>query len=259
MASSRVIVANAPPATTARPSRLRRPRAISAMLATAAIDAPTAMMRRCPAPLIGARPSFMRKCTLAAGTMALAAISRRFDPAAAQDPVHPCCCWTFCRGLDVSRGVIPSSPLPIYRREGGLRQAPGRAAQCPAAGQNLTDMGVAKMRVAMTEHAVVIAGGGPTGLMLAGELALAGVDVAIVERRASQDLPGSRAGGLHSRTIEILDQRGIADRFLSEGQVAQVGQFSGRPSGHQRLSHPASLHARALAEPHRAHPRRLGR
>ena len=81
----------------------------------------------------------------------------------------------------------------------------------------------------MTEHAVVIAGGGPTGLMLAGELALAGVDVAIVERRASQDLPGSRAGGLHSRTIEILDQRGIADRFLSEGQVAQVGQFAGAP------------------------------
>jgi 2-polyprenyl-6-methoxyphenol hydroxylase-like FAD-dependent oxidoreductase len=78
-------------------------------------------------------------------------------------------------------------------------------------------------------HAVVIAGGGPTGLMLAGELALAGVDVAIVERRSSQDLAGSRAGGLHSRTIEILDQRGIADRFLSEGQVAQVGQFSGVP------------------------------
>ncbi|PYP53893.1 MAG: hypothetical protein DMD39_03430 [Gemmatimonadetes bacterium] len=77
----------------------------------------------------------------------------------------------------------------------------------------------------MTEHAVVIAGGGPTGMMLAGELALAGVDVAIVERRASQDLPGSRAGGLHSRTIEILDQRGIADRFLAEGQKAQVAGF----------------------------------
>src|SRR5260221_4539941 len=78
----------------------------------------------------------------------------------------------------------------------------------------------------MTEHAVLIAGGGPTGLMLAGELALAGVDVAIVERCASQDLPGSRAGGLHSRTLELLDQRGIVDRFLAEGQKAQVAGFA---------------------------------
>jgi 2-polyprenyl-6-methoxyphenol hydroxylase-like FAD-dependent oxidoreductase len=78
----------------------------------------------------------------------------------------------------------------------------------------------------VTEHAVLIVGGGPTGLMLAGELALAGVDAAIVERRASQDLPGSRAGGLHARTIEVLDQRGIADRFLAEGQVAQVAGFA---------------------------------
>ena len=70
----------------------------------------------------------------------------------------------------------------------------------------------------MTEHAVVVAGGGPTGLMLAGELALAGIDVVIVERRASQELDGSRAGGLHSRTIEVLDQRGIAERFLTAGQ-----------------------------------------
>jgi len=79
----------------------------------------------------------------------------------------------------------------------------------------------------MAEHAVVIAGGGPTGLMLAAELALARVDVAIVERRANQDLIGSRAGGLHSRTMEVLDQRGIVDRFLSEGQVAQVAGFAG--------------------------------
>jgi 2-polyprenyl-6-methoxyphenol hydroxylase-like FAD-dependent oxidoreductase len=79
----------------------------------------------------------------------------------------------------------------------------------------------------MTNHAVVIAGGGPTGLMLAGELALAGVDVAIVERRPSQELAGSRAGGLHSRTIEVFDQRGIADRFLAEGQKAQAIGFAG--------------------------------
>ncbi len=80
---------------------------------------------------------------------------------------------------------------------------------------------------AVGDHAVVIAGGGPTGLMLAGELALAGVEVAVVERRESQDLPGSRAGGLHARTIEVLDQRGIADRFLAEGRVAQVAGFAG--------------------------------
>ncbi len=78
-------------------------------------------------------------------------------------------------------------------------------------------------------HAVVIAGGGPTGMMLAGELALAGADVAIVERRASQELDGSRSGGLHSRTIEVLDQRGIADRFLSQGTVAQVASFASIP------------------------------
>src|SRR5882724_8323803 len=80
--------------------------------------------------------------------------------------------------------------------------------------------------VSTTKHAVVIAGGGPTGLVLAGELALAGVDVALSERRASQELAGSRAGGLHSRTIEVLDQRGIADRFLSQGQVGQMVGFA---------------------------------
>ena len=75
----------------------------------------------------------------------------------------------------------------------------------------------------MTEHAVVIAGGGPAGMMLAAELALARVDVAVVERRPDHVLVGSRAGGFHSRTIEVLDQRGVADRFLAEGQVHQVG------------------------------------
>src|SRR3954447_15345737 len=81
----------------------------------------------------------------------------------------------------------------------------------------------------MTGHAVVIAGGGLTGLMLAAKLALAGVDVAIVERRASQDLDGSRAGGLHSRTIEVLDQRGIAERFISQGQIQPNLWYSAIP------------------------------
>jgi 3-(3-hydroxy-phenyl)propionate hydroxylase len=77
-----------------------------------------------------------------------------------------------------------------------------------------------------TTHAVVIAGGGPTGLMLAGELALARVDVAIIERRESHDLEGLRAGGLNMRTIEVLDQRGIADRFVSQGQKFQAAPFA---------------------------------
>ena len=77
----------------------------------------------------------------------------------------------------------------------------------------------------MTEHAVVIAGGGPTGMMLAAELALAKVDVAVVERRPDHVLAGSRAGGFNSRTIEVLDQRGVADRFLAEGQVHEAMPF----------------------------------
>jgi 2-polyprenyl-6-methoxyphenol hydroxylase-like FAD-dependent oxidoreductase len=78
----------------------------------------------------------------------------------------------------------------------------------------------------MTEHAVVIAGGGPTGLMLAGELALAGVDVAVVERRESQELAGLRAGGLHIRTLEVLDQRGLAERFTAQGQKHPRAPFA---------------------------------
>ncbi|MFC7598061.1 FAD-dependent monooxygenase [Terrabacter sp. GCM10028922] len=73
---------------------------------------------------------------------------------------------------------------------------------------------------------VTIIGGGPTGLMLAGELALAGVNVEILERRSTPELVGTRARGFHARTIEIFDQRGIADRFLGEGRTAQVLSFA---------------------------------
>ncbi len=75
------------------------------------------------------------------------------------------------------------------------------------------------------DHAVVIAGGGPTGMMLAAELALAGVDVGVIERRRDNALAGSRAGGFHSRTIEVLDQRGVADRFLAQGRTVQAAGF----------------------------------
>ncbi len=78
----------------------------------------------------------------------------------------------------------------------------------------------------MREHAVVIVGGGPTGLMLAAELALAHVDVAIIERRENQEIESARGGGLHARTIEVLDQRGVADRFLSQGQKVQTASFA---------------------------------
>ena len=83
------------------------------------------------------------------------------------------------------------------------------------------------MSVPLNMHAVVIVGAGPTGMMLAGELALAGIDVALVERRVNAELLGSRAGGLHARTLEVLDQRGIANRFLAEGQIAQTAGFAG--------------------------------
>jgi 3-(3-hydroxy-phenyl)propionate hydroxylase len=86
----------------------------------------------------------------------------------------------------------------------------------------------AEMEARMLEplaHAVVIAGAGPTGLMLAAEMALAGIDVAIVERRPNQKLVGSRAGGLYARTIELLDQRGIAKRFISQGLVHKMVHF----------------------------------
>lgn len=82
-------------------------------------------------------------------------------------------------------------------------------------------------RGVVTEHGVVIAGGGPTGLVLAGELALWGVDVVVVERRESQELAGLRAGGLHMRTLEVLDQRGIVDRFVAQGQVFRFAPFAG--------------------------------
>jgi 3-(3-hydroxy-phenyl)propionate hydroxylase len=81
----------------------------------------------------------------------------------------------------------------------------------------------------MAKHAVVIVGGGPTGMMLAAELALANIDVAVVERRAGPEFDGSRSRGMHARTIEMLDQRGIADRFLAEKEAVQIQSFGGTP------------------------------
>src|SRR3954454_6187085 len=106
-----------------------------------------------------------------------------------------------------ARNVLSTSKL---HRTAGLAASPGTA----------------RILAVVTDHAVVIAGGGPTGLMLAAELALADVEAAIVERRASKALAGSRAGGLHARTLEVLDQRGVAERFVSEGQTYPVAGFA---------------------------------
>jgi 2-polyprenyl-6-methoxyphenol hydroxylase-like FAD-dependent oxidoreductase len=77
----------------------------------------------------------------------------------------------------------------------------------------------------MLQHQVVIAGAGPTGMMLAAELKLAGIDVGIVERRETAEFNRSGALGLHARSLEVFDQRGIVDRFLREGKTAQVAGF----------------------------------
>lgn len=79
------------------------------------------------------------------------------------------------------------------------------------------------------DHAVIIVGAGPTGLMLAAELALAQVDVVVIERRPTQELGEMRAGGLHADTIATLDQRGVADRFFSAGKTAQISGFGWFP------------------------------
>ena len=89
----------------------------------------------------------------------------------------------------------------------------------------LSRFGFEPVKTLNQSTSVVIAGGGPAGMMLSAELALANVDVVIVERRPDHILVGSRAGGFHSRTIELFDQRGVADRFLTEGQAVQAAMF----------------------------------
>ena len=77
----------------------------------------------------------------------------------------------------------------------------------------------------MIRHQVLVAGAGPTGMVLAAELKLAGIDVAIIERRETPEFNRAGALGLHARTLEVLDQRGIADRFIAAGRTAQVAGF----------------------------------
>ena len=74
---------------------------------------------------------------------------------------------------------------------------------------------------------VIVAGAGPTGLTLATELRRGGVDVLLLEQRSHRGQNGSRAAGMQPRTIEMLDQRGVVDRFLAAGPPAHLGNFAG--------------------------------
>ncbi len=129
----------------------------------------------------------------------------------------------------------PLSPVPIYTTHGSCNKPSvyliltRRTVNKWESGDWMSVLVSGLESVCMTnvsDHQVVIAGGGPTGLMLAAELKLTGVDVVVLERRPTQELAGSRAGGLHSRGLELLDQRGIVDRFLAEGKTAQAAGFA---------------------------------
>ena len=71
---------------------------------------------------------------------------------------------------------------------------------------------------------VIVAGGGPTGMMLASELRLHGVHALVLEKEA-EPTPVVRALGLHARSIEVMDQRGLLERFLALGQRYPVSGF----------------------------------
>jgi 2-polyprenyl-6-methoxyphenol hydroxylase-like FAD-dependent oxidoreductase len=78
-----------------------------------------------------------------------------------------------------------------------------------------------------TQAPVIVAGAGPTGLTLATELRRGGIEVLLLEQRSHRGQNGSRAAGMQPRTIEMLDQRGVVDRFLAAGPPAHMGNFAG--------------------------------
>ncbi|WP_328939628.1 rifampin monooxygenase [Streptomyces tauricus] len=73
---------------------------------------------------------------------------------------------------------------------------------------------------------VIVVGAGPTGLMLAGELRLHGVHVVVLEK-LTEPTAETRGRGLHTRSVEMMDQRGLLDRFLAVSEKFQVGGLFG--------------------------------
>lgn len=89
--------------------------------------------------------------------------------------------------------------------------------------------------ISTSRSRVVIAGAGPTGLMLAIELRLAGIEVVVVERRSSGTVGESRAPGINARSLEIFAQRGLAEEFLDRGKTLPAVLFSGIPMNPHRF------------------------
>ena len=168
-------------------------------------------------------------------------------------------------------------PLPLltYSAPGVLRQGPRPGAQSPHSAPKPSEIRVSEVhlllpmscsdghrsRVGGFMFDVIVAGGGPTGMMLAGELRLHGVHVLVLEKDA-EPTRVVRALGLHARSIEMMDQRGLLERFLALGTKYPIGgsfagitQAGAGPAGHRAPVHPRHPAARHRAAADRARRR----